>query len=45
VISPPYRHPELGGAVSAFAKPDALDAAYGKSPMGFTLFAKFSLGH
>jgi hypothetical protein len=35
----------LGGTVSAFAKPDALDAAYGKNPMGFTLFAKFSLGH
>ena len=35
----------LGGSVSVFAKPDALDAAYGKTPMGFTLFAKFSLGH
>jgi hypothetical protein len=35
----------LGGTVSAFAKPDVLDAAYGKNPMGFTLFAKFSLGH
>jgi hypothetical protein len=35
----------LGGTISAFAKPDALDAAYGNSPMGFTLFAKFSLGH
>lgn len=35
----------LGGTVSAFAKPDALDAAYGKNPMGFTLFAKLSLGH
>jgi hypothetical protein len=35
----------LGGTVSAFAKPAALDAAYGKNPMGFTLFAKFSLGH
>ncbi len=35
----------VGGTVSAFAKPVALDAAYGKSPMGFTLFAKLSLGH
>jgi len=34
----------LGGTVSAFAKPDALDAAYGNSPWGYTLFAKFSLG-
>ncbi len=35
----------LGGTVSAFAKPNALDAAYGKHPMGFTVFAKLSLGH
>jgi hypothetical protein len=35
----------LGGTVSAFAKPAALVAAYGKNPVGFTLFAKFSLGH
>jgi hypothetical protein len=35
----------LGGTVSAFAKPKALDSAYGKNPMGFTLFAKLSLGH
>ncbi|MEP7348817.1 MAG: hypothetical protein ABI668_02565 [Sphingorhabdus sp.] len=35
----------LGGTVSAFSKPDALDAAYGKNPMGFTLFAKLSLGN
>lgn len=35
----------LGGTVSAFAKPDALDAAYGKNPVGFTLFAKLSIGH
>jgi len=34
----------LGGTLSAFAKPDALDAAYGKSPLGYTVFAKFSLG-
>ncbi len=35
----------LGGTVSAFAKPAALDAAYGKTPMGFTVFAKLALGH
>jgi hypothetical protein len=34
----------LGGSLSAFAKPRALDAAYGKDPMGYTLFARFSLG-
>jgi hypothetical protein len=34
----------LGGTVSAFAKPSALDAHYGSSPMGYTLFARFSLG-
>lgn len=34
----------LGGTVSAFAKPDALDFAYGSNPMGYTLFARFSLG-
>jgi hypothetical protein len=34
----------LGGTVSAFAKPNALDTAYGKNPMGATLFAKLSLG-
>ncbi len=35
----------LGGSLSTFVKPDALDAAYGKRPIGFTLFAKLSLGH
>ena len=35
----------LGGTVSAFAKPDALDAAYGKTPVGATVFVKLSLGH
>jgi hypothetical protein len=34
----------IGGSVSAYAKPTALDTAYGKHPLGFTLFAKFSLG-
>jgi hypothetical protein len=34
----------LGGTVSAFAKPSALDFAYGSNPMGYTLFARFSLG-
>jgi hypothetical protein len=35
----------LGGTVSAFAKPSALDAAYGQHPMGMTVFAKLTLGH
>ena len=35
----------LGGSVSAFAKPSALDAAYGRNPMGYTLFTRISLGH
>jgi len=35
----------LGGSLAAFAKPDALDAAYGNKPWGYTLFARFSLGH
>ncbi|MBV1692311.1 hypothetical protein KRR38_32800 [Novosphingobium sp. G106] len=34
----------LGGTVSAFAKPAALDPYYGNNPMGFTVFAKLSLG-
>ncbi|MBC2777447.1 hypothetical protein H6P80_07410 [Parasphingopyxis sp. GrpM-11] len=34
----------LGGTVSAFAFPNALEAAYGDNPMGFTLFARFALG-
>jgi hypothetical protein len=35
----------LGGSVAAFLKPDALDAVYGDSPLGYTLFAKLTLGH
>jgi hypothetical protein len=35
----------LGSTVSVSAKPSALDAAYGKNPMGMTVFAKLSLGH
>jgi hypothetical protein len=34
----------LGGSVAAFAKPAALDAAYSDSPVGYTLFAKLTLG-
>jgi hypothetical protein len=34
----------LGGSVAAFAKPAALDAVYGGSPVGYTLFAKLTLG-
>ncbi|MEO5866795.1 MAG: hypothetical protein ABIS14_05720 [Sphingomonas sp.] len=35
----------LGGAVGVYGKPAALDAAYGKFPVSFSLFAKVSLGH
>jgi hypothetical protein len=35
----------LGGSVATFFKPDALDAVYGDSPFGYTLFAKLTLGH
>lgn len=34
----------LGGAVSAYAKPAALTPYYGERPIGYTLFAKLSLG-
>ena len=33
----------LGGTGAIFAKPAALSAAYGKNPIGATVFAKFSL--
>ncbi|MFM8498672.1 MAG: hypothetical protein ACKOAN_01495 [Chakrabartia sp.] len=35
----------VGGSASAYLKPAALDAVYGKNPWGYTLFAKLSLGH
>lgn len=34
----------LGGAINAYAKPAALDQAYGRHPWGYTLFAKVTLG-
>jgi hypothetical protein len=34
----------LGGSLAGYLKPDALDAAYGKSPWGYTLFARLTLG-
>ena len=34
----------FGGSVARFFKPDALDAAYGAHPMGYTVFAKLTLG-
>lgn len=34
----------LGGSAAAYAKPAALDAYYGDDPIGYTLFAKVSLG-
>lgn len=35
----------LGGSANVYAKPAALDAAYGKNPWGYTVFAKLSLGN
>jgi hypothetical protein len=35
----------LGGSLSAYAKPAALDPFYGSGPWGYTLFAKLSLGN
>jgi hypothetical protein len=35
---------DLGASGSIYAKPAALDAAYGRAPKSFTLFAKLSLG-
>ena len=34
----------LGGTAAMFLKPAALDAFYGDDPMGYTLFAKLTLG-
>lgn len=34
----------LGGSLAAYAKPDALDAVYGDNPLGYTLFARLTLG-
>jgi hypothetical protein len=34
----------LGGSAAMFVKPDALDPFYGDDPMGYTLFAKLTLG-
>ncbi len=34
----------LGGSASLYAKPVLLDAAYGRNPRNFTLFAKLALG-
>ena len=34
----------LGGTVAAYAKPAALDGAYGRAPVSGTLFSKFFLG-
>ena len=33
----------LGGSASVYAKPAALNAAYGRNPKSFTVFAKLSL--
>ena len=34
----------LGGTIAGYAKPRALDAAYGHAPVGWTLFSKLVLG-
>jgi hypothetical protein len=34
----------LGGSLAAYAKPRALDAAYGKAPLSYTVFARFAVG-
>ena len=34
----------LGGSAALFVKPEALDAFYGGDPMGYTVFAKLTLG-
>jgi hypothetical protein len=34
----------LGGSAAKFFKPEALDLFYGDDPMGYTLFAKLTLG-
>ncbi len=34
----------LGGSLAAYAHPATLDAAYGRHPWGYTLFARLSLG-
>jgi hypothetical protein len=35
----------LGGSVSAYSKPAALTPYYGAHPIGYTVFARFSLGN
>jgi len=34
----------LGGSLAAYAKPAALDAAYGADPLSYTVFARLALG-
>lgn len=34
----------LGGTVAGYLKPDALNAAYGKNPVSYTIFSKLVLG-
>jgi hypothetical protein len=34
----------LDGSAAMFLKPDALDPFYGNDPMGYTVFAKLTLG-
>jgi len=37
-------HLTLGASGATYLKPDVLDAAYGDSPFGYTVFARLSLG-
>ena len=34
----------VGGSVAAYAKPEVLDASYGRDLLGYTLFARLTLG-
>lgn len=34
----------VGGSIAGFIKPAALDAYYGRNPVGYTVFARLSLG-
>jgi hypothetical protein len=34
----------FGGSVAAYAKPRALDSAYGRAPLSYTLFGRLQVG-
>ena len=35
----------FGGSANLYVKPNAVDAAYGRNPWGYTVFTRLSLGH